>query len=93
VRRHDVCTTIAEKVPLSGSGKGADGWFELTDLYVTYDHPFHAPHEHALSVSFVNEAAGGRVAVELDRANARVLVDRLLAALERADQVEGASLP
>lgn len=83
-----MCTTIAEKVPLAGSGKGPSGWFDLTDLYVGYDHPFHAPHEHALSLSFVNEAAGKRVAVELDRANARLLVDRILAALALADHVE-----
>jgi hypothetical protein len=83
-----MCTTIAEKVPLTGSGKGPSGWFDLTDLYVGYDHPFHAPHEHALSLSFVNEVAGERVAVELDRANARLLADRILAALALADRVE-----
>jgi hypothetical protein len=83
-----MCTTIAEKVPLSGSGKGPSGWFDLTHLYVGYDHAFHAPHEHALSLSFVNEAAGQRVAVELDRAHARVLADRILAALALADRVE-----
>jgi hypothetical protein len=83
-----MCTTIADKVPMTGSGKGRSGWFDLTHLYVGYDHPFHAPHEHALSLSFVNEAAGQRVAVELDRANARVLADRILAALELANRVE-----
>jgi hypothetical protein len=83
-----MCTTIAEKVPLTGSGKGPSGWFDVTDLYVGYDHPFHAPHDHALSLSFVNEEAGARVAVELDRANARVLAERILAALELADAVE-----
>jgi hypothetical protein len=84
-----MCTTIAEKVSLTGSGKGPSGWFALTDLYLSYDHPFHAPHEHALSLSFVNEAAGQRVAVELDGANARLLADRILAALELAGRVDG----
>jgi hypothetical protein len=86
-----MCTTIAERVPISGSGKGPAGWFDLGQLYVGYDHPFHAPYHHALSLSFVNAnaEAGPRVAVELDRENARLLAERILATLERADALEG----
>lgn len=86
-----MCTTIADKIAISGSGKGPAGWFELGQLYVAYDHPFHAPYDHALSLSFVNEEAGSgtRVAVELDRENARLLAESILATLEKADTVEG----
>lgn len=86
-----MCTTIADKVAISGSGKGPAGWFELGQLYVGYDHPFHAPYDHALSLSFVNEEAGSgdRVAVELDRENARLLAESILATLERADALDG----
>jgi hypothetical protein len=83
-----VCTTIAAKVPIIGSGKGPNGWFTLTDLYVGYDHPSHAPHEHALSLSFVNESGGERLALELDRPNSRLLAELILAALASADKVE-----
>ena len=62
-----MCTMIAEKVKIAGSGKGANGWFELEQAYVSFDHPFHAPLEHALNIDFVNESQGpsARVAVEL----------------------------
>jgi hypothetical protein len=86
-----MCTTIANKAPISGSGKGPQGWFNLAEVYITYDHPFHARLEHALNLDFVNEAAGGRVAVELTRESARELARGILAALEAADAYEGDS--
>ena len=50
---------------------------------VYYDHPFHAPLDHALGIDFINEAEGARerVAVELSAESARELVERILAAL------------
>lgn len=85
-----MCTTISEKVPFEGSGKGADGWFSLAQLYVGYDHPFHAPYDHAVSVDFVNESQGpgARVAVELSRHDARLLAERILRTLDQADALE-----
>lgn len=85
-----MCTTIADKAAVAGSGKGATGWFAVDQVYVGYDHPYHAPLEHALSLDFVNEAAGpgARVAVELDRESARTLAHRILATLEAADAFE-----
>ena len=90
-----MCTTIAEKAAISGSGKGPQGWFSLGQVYVGYDHPVHAPLDHALSLDFVNEeiGPGARVAVELTRDAARDLAERILAALERADAHEEASRP
>ena len=54
---------------------------------MSYDHPFHAPTEHALNIDFVNEALGpgARVAVELDAAAARTLVKTILAVLDEAE--------
>lgn len=86
-----MCTTIAEEAPTSGSGKGPPGWFPLGQVYVGYDHPVHAPLEHALTLDFVNGdiGPGARVAVELTRdAAARELAGHLVAALERADAHE-----
>lgn len=79
-----MCTNIAAKLPLSGSAKGAEGWFSLEQAYVSYDHPVHAPLVHALNLDFVNEAAGmgTRVAVELTRESAAALAHSILAALE-----------
>jgi hypothetical protein len=85
-----MCTTIAGRTPISGSAKGARGWFRLEQAYLSYDHPYHAPLEHALSIDFVNEAAGARVAVELTRESARELANAILATLEQADAYEHA---
>ena len=53
-----MCTNIVETAEIAGSGKGASGWFALTDAHVSYDHPFHTSLEHALNIDFVNAAAG-----------------------------------
>lgn len=80
-----MCTMIVEKARVSGSGKGQQGWFDVREVAVSYDHPFHLPLEHALNIDFLNEAEGlgARVAVELTPASARALVRAIEAALER----------
>jgi len=81
-----MCTMIAEKIKVEGSGKGRDGWFKLEEASVSYDHPFNAPFEHALTIDFVNESQGlsARVAVELSEIAARDLVETILAVLDQA---------
>ncbi len=82
-----MCTMIVEQAKIAGSGKGAGGWFVLDQVNVSYDHPFHAPEEHALNIDFVNQAEGpgARVAVELSPESARQLVQVILTALARAE--------
>jgi hypothetical protein len=83
-----MCTYIVEKAPIMGSAKGAKGWMRVDMAHVYYDHPFHAPLDHALNIDFV-DAAGGpgdRVAVELSAESARALVAKILAALERGEE-------
>lgn len=82
-----MCTMIVTQVSIDGSGKGRDGWFQLREANVSYDHPFDAPFEHALNIDFVNESLGpgARVAVELSVEAARALVEAIGAVLERAD--------
>lgn len=82
-----MCTMIVQKVTIDGMGKGTKGWFEVNQANVSYDHPFHAPLEHALNIDFVNEAQGpgARVAVELSAAAARELVQTITAVLAAAE--------
>jgi hypothetical protein len=82
-----VCTMIASRVKIDGSGKGAAGWFPVQQANVSYDHPFDMPLDHALNIDFVNDAQGpgARVAVELTAESARALVDAILAVLARAE--------
>lgn len=82
-----MCTMIAERVAIAGSGKGREGWFTLRQANVSYDHPFDAPMEHALNIDFVNEelGPGARVAVELSAEAARTLVATIVAVLDEAE--------
>ena len=82
-----MCTMIVQQIAVEGSGKGAGGWFSVRQAHVSYDHPFHAPLDHALNIDFVNEAQGpgARVAVELSVEAARALVQTIQTVLAQAD--------
>ncbi len=81
-----MCTYQTDHLTLSGSGKGAAGWFPLSAATVYFDHPVHAQAEHTLNVDFINPGLGpgARVAVELDPASARALAQAILTALDMA---------
>ena len=70
---------MVEKAKLVGSAKGPNGWMRIDTANVYYDHPYHAPLDHALGIDFINEAEGGRerVAVELSAESARALVEKV----------------
>jgi hypothetical protein len=79
-----MCTYITVKVDTEGSGKGAQGWFPLTETTVYFDHPVHAPAEHTLNIDFRNpeRGAGARVAVELTAKTARELAKAIMDTLD-----------
>ena len=82
-----MCSYIVEKARLVGSAKGARGWMKIDTANVYYDHPWHAPLDHALGIDFVCEADGGRerVAVELSRESALELIETIKTALAAGD--------
>ena len=82
-----MCTMIAMKTEITGSGKGAAGWFPVSQANVGYDHATHAQLDHALLLDFVNPdlGAGARIAVELDLASGKALVAQLQAAIAAAE--------
>ncbi|NQW18115.1 MAG: hypothetical protein HQ478_11590 [Chloroflexi bacterium] len=77
-----------ENVQIAGSGKGPEGWFKLNQVNVYYDHPYHAPLDHALIIDFVKDASkpGERVAVELSRDSAIRLIDGIQSALSVGEE-------
>jgi len=79
-----MCTYITAKVQAVGSGKGAEGWFPLTEATVYFDHPTHAAADHTLNIDFRNpgRGAGARVAVELTAETARALAHAILETLD-----------
>jgi hypothetical protein len=86
-----MCTYTTEKIDITGSGKGAAGWFALSDATVYFDHPVHAMAEHTLNIDFRNAGKGpsARVAVELTAESARALVSAIEAALAAVPTLVG----
>jgi hypothetical protein len=80
-----MCTYLTEKVSVVGSGKGANGWFKVTDSSVYFDHPVHAPFGHSLNLDFLNPELGPsyRLALELNPATARALAQAILDVLDK----------
>jgi Family of unknown function (DUF6295) len=83
-RRLSVCTYETYGVDVTGSAKGATGWFSATQASVYVDHPFHSSAEHALIIDVLGPAAGpsARAAFELDAPSARRLATAILTALD-----------
>jgi hypothetical protein len=81
-----MCTYLTEKIEVDGSGKGADGWFGLTEATVYFDHPIHARAGHTLNIDFLNPGRGpsARVAVELTAESARALAKAIETTLASA---------
>jgi hypothetical protein len=82
-----MCTEISRTMPISGVGKGSSGWFPVVQATVGFDHATHSGAEHALLLDFANYDFGtdARVALELDLASGRVLLEQLRATIEAAE--------
>jgi hypothetical protein len=89
-----MCVLGEERAKVQGSGKGARGWFPVTQAVVTYDHATHAMQEWGINIDFINPALApdARVAVELTVPAARALAQALLGVLECAEGL-GAAAP
>jgi hypothetical protein len=83
-----MCTMIAQQTKINGSGKAGAGWFRVDQASVSYDHPFDMPLEYALNIDFTSQAGGprARVAVELDAASARKLVEVIQEVMKKAEK-------
>ena len=82
-----MCTTISSTASIRGAGKGADGWFPVTQSVVAFDHPGHTGADHALLLDFANFdlATCARVGVEMDLASGKALLQQLQNAIEAAE--------
>jgi len=79
-----VCTYETERISVTGSAKGAQGWFRATDATIYFDHPVHFGAGHALMVDVINPALGAssRVGLELNAESARELALAILRSLD-----------
>jgi hypothetical protein len=83
-----MCTMISVQTPISGAGRGAAGWFPVTQANVGFDHATHTQAEHALLLDFVNPelGVGARVALEMNIASGKALIEKLQSAIAAAEQ-------
>lgn len=81
-----MCTYLTEKIEIIGSGKGATGWFGLSQATVYVDHPVHAQFGHTVNIDLSNPAMGpsARVALELTEEAALALADAIQKAIASA---------
>jgi hypothetical protein len=81
-----MCTYLTEKIDVDGSGKGARGWFPVSEATVYVDHPVHAPYGHTVNIDMLNPDMGpsARVALELTEETARALADAIHRAIASA---------
>lgn len=81
-----MCTYLTEKIAVDGSGKGAIGWFPVTEATVYVDHPVHARYDHTVNIDLLNPALGpsARVALELTEETALALADAIHRAIASA---------
>ena len=71
-----MCSNIVSIGDIEGSGRGVDGWFDLKQAVVTFDHALRLPVDNAITIDFVNREMGlsARVPVELTAESARELI-------------------
>ena len=55
-----MCTYQTTTLAVQGSGKGAQGWFPVSDATVYFDHPVHASADHTLNIDLLNPSRGCR---------------------------------
>ena len=84
-----MCTNIAAKAAITGSAKTPSGWLKVDEATVSFDHATHAWLDHALRLDFFSAKGSetGAVALEMDLASGKALVERLeevIAAAERS---------
>lgn len=81
-----MCTYQTAKIAVTGSGKGAQGWFAATAATVYVDHPVHAPYGHTVNIDFLNPGMGpsARVALELTEEAALALAEAIRSSVASA---------
>jgi hypothetical protein len=82
-----MCTGISMTSAISGAGRGARGWFPVNQATVAFDHATQGRADHALLLDFANYDLGtdARVAVEMDLASGKALLEQLRSAIEAAE--------
>jgi len=82
-----MCTNIATKTKITGSAKSGEGWNRVDEATIGYDHATHTWVEHTVRLDFWDSRRpdADHIAVELDLASGRALLQRLEEVLDAAE--------
>ena len=85
-----MCTMIAERASIQGSGKTEKAWISIDSCDIYYDHPDHVDSEHAITLSFSNQLnpINSRISLEITPESAIEIIKKIKAALSKGDSLE-----
>ena len=80
-----MCTMIAEKAKVKGSGKKIKSWIPLDSCDIYYDHSTYVDCEHYITLSFKNDMnpIDSRISVEITPESALDIIEKLNIALNK----------
>ena len=74
-----MCTMISKTIPIKGSAKESEGWFDINTINISYDHPFEADLGYAINLDIPNQSSDkfSRIILELSPQSASTLIEGL----------------
>ena len=84
-----MCTMIAEKAKVKGSGKKIKSWIPLDSCDIYYDHSTYVDCEHSITLSFKNDMnpIESRITVEITPESALDIIEKLNIALNKGNHL------
>jgi len=70
---------ISKTIPIKGSAKESEGWFDINTINISYDHPFEADLGYAINLDIPNQSSEkfSRIILELSPQSASNLIEGL----------------
>ena len=70
---------ISKTIPVTGSAKESEGWFDINTINISYDHPFEADLRYAINLDIPNQSSDkfSRIILELSPQSASTLIEGL----------------
>ena len=84
-----MCTMIAERASIQGSGKTEKAWISIDSCDIYYDHSTYVDCEHSITLSFMNEMnpIDSRITVEITPESAQDIIKKINEALKQGNHL------
>lgn len=88
-----MCTMISKTIPVKGSAKESEGWFDINTINISYDHPFEADLGYAINLDIPNQSSErfSRIILELSPQSASALIEGLQQVLASGHTIDSHS--